>query len=124
MSILQSKRMKDSTDTRHCRRQPWVYSKVNQQDIDRVLDAVGDNWRPEVSTGHEVKGSEDRAVDDVFDHAGGALRKMRQTEDKTAQDRGREPTRCRSPENVSKAIHEITAPNRLLAKGRENPGES
>src|SRR5438067_2362352 len=96
---------------------------VDQQNVDRVLNAVRDDGRPQVSAGSEVKRGEDRAVDDVLDNSGRALWKMSEAEEQTDENRGRKPGGCRSSENFGDAIEQITAPDRFFAERCQNPRE-
>src|SRR5437588_6024533 len=97
---------------------------VDQQNVYRVLDAVGDDGREKISVRGEINDGEDRAIDDVFDNSGRALWKMSETEEQTDEDRGSKPGGCRSSENFGEAIEQITAPDRFLAERGENPREN
>src|SRR5205085_584047 len=100
-----------------------ISTEINQENINRVLDAVRDDRREKVAVGGEIEGGKDRAGDDVFDNAGRTLWEMSEAKEQTDQNRRRKPGGCRSSENFGKAIEQITAPNRFFAECCENPRE-
>src|SRR5437870_4920796 len=96
---------------------------VDQQNVDRVLNAVSDDGCPQVSARSEINSGKNRAVDNIFDHSGRALCEMSEAKEKTDENRGRKPGGCRSSENFGEAIEQITAPDHFFAERCENPRE-
>src|ERR1041384_2016230 len=100
-----------------------IDAEINQENVNGVLNSVGDDGRHQVSAGGEINAGEDRAIDDVLDHSGRTLREVSKSKYQRNENRGCDPSGCRSSEHIGDAIQEVPAPNHLFAKPREDPCE-
>ncbi len=52
---------------------PGITTGIDEQGVNGVLNAVGNNWREQIAAGGQIQQSENRAVDDIFGYACDAL---------------------------------------------------
>src|SRR5258708_34600640 len=101
----------------------WVAAKEQEQAVDRVGDAVGDDWSSQATSSPKEQEPQESAIDHVFDHSRNALADVGAAEKYVNEDRANGPSNTRITPNSGKAIHQVAAVDHLFTERSKGPGE-
>src|SRR5260221_12083143 len=100
-----------------------VAAEEQEQAVDRVGDAVGDDWSSQATSSPKEQEPQESAIDHVFDHSRNALADVGTAEKYVDEDRANGPSNTRITPNSGKAIHQVAAVDHLFTERSKGPGE-